>query len=333
MKFKHVSLAATLAAVVLILSGCGGNSSSSSSQSSSKQTTTQTSNSKKSSSENDKKSDALWNSSKDKKLQSFIEQWAPTMHQSYNKYDGKHELKVSTGPKYPADLNKVKVEGTNNSIGWSKDGNGQYDYNVVAIYNYDCTTPPTPNHITYFFAFSDGKPVALVDQSRDGTPDLQETQNTDVKDSFARIATGEKAVSSNNSSSDNSSQASSSSSSNNKNSTSLVQDPKKIGIMVRQLTMPGDDLTKEQNLGVYTASGYYWIGTGTSVSNVGFKIDGNTIHYYLKDVSSDKPTSEQDLIEHTISLQDLQNQFYSTSQQKQLVDQVANGMGSIESND
>lgn len=73
-------------------------------------------------------------------------------------------------------------------MGWSADGMGNYEYNVVAIYNYDGTQPPLPNHITYVFAFHDGQPVALVDQSRDGGPRLTETQNNEVKSNFAEIA-------------------------------------------------------------------------------------------------------------------------------------------------
>lgn len=42
--------------------------------------------------------------------------------------------------------------------------------------------------ITYVFAFHDGQPVALVDQSRDGGPRLTETQNNEVKSNFAEIA-------------------------------------------------------------------------------------------------------------------------------------------------
>ncbi|WP_261976033.1 DUF4767 domain-containing protein [Lactiplantibacillus plantarum] len=67
-------------------------------------------------------------------------------------------------------------------------GKGTHEYNVVAIYNHDGTGPPLPNHITYFFAFRNGSPIVLVDQSRDGTPTLGETENVKLKEGFARIA-------------------------------------------------------------------------------------------------------------------------------------------------
>lgn len=70
------------------------------------------------------------------------------------------------------------INGESTSICWSADGMG----------NYDGTQPPLPNHITYVFAFHDGQPVALVDQSRDGGPRLTETQSNEVKSNFAEIA-------------------------------------------------------------------------------------------------------------------------------------------------
>lgn len=73
-------------------------------------------------------------------------------------------------------------------MGWAPTGKGDYEYNVVAIYNYDGTEPPLPNRITYFFAFHNGKPVVLVDQSRDGDPNCKPTSNQDVASNFERIA-------------------------------------------------------------------------------------------------------------------------------------------------
>lgn len=128
-----------------------------------------------------------WNKSKDRQLNSFINSWAPKMNQSYKKYDGQNSLHVSTGGNYPDDLSK-EVTPDGGSIGWAPTGKGHYDYNVVAIYNYDGTRPPLPNRITYFFAFHHGKPVALVDQTRDGDPTCKPTANQDVAKNFRRIA-------------------------------------------------------------------------------------------------------------------------------------------------
>lgn len=134
------------------------------------------------------KQSALWNTEKDQKLQSFISEWSKTMNQDYQKYDGTNELEVSTGMSYPSDLANEPVKGQQASIGWSKDGKGNYEYNVVAIYNHNRTVPPLPSRITYCFAFHNGKPVVLVDQSRDGGGDFEETQNAKLNAGFNEIA-------------------------------------------------------------------------------------------------------------------------------------------------
>ncbi|HIW89032.1 MAG TPA: DUF4767 domain-containing protein [Candidatus Ligilactobacillus excrementipullorum] len=184
---------------VLVLTGCsqtksnGSDSSISSHKVSQKADSSKKAEKKESDSSNQESSNqdsqtALWNDHQDDLLTQFINQWAPKMNQEYTKYDGEASLKVSTGTVYPDDLAKVMVNGNKTTIGMSKDGNGENEYNVVAIYNYDGTKPPLPNHITYIFAFRGDQPVALVDQSRDGVPDLRPTQNTEVQKSFAQIA-------------------------------------------------------------------------------------------------------------------------------------------------
>ncbi|WP_338080234.1 DUF4767 domain-containing protein [Companilactobacillus mishanensis] len=325
MKIKNVRLLIVLAFGVFLLVGCSNSTKSvpvqngTSAKKSSNDTTTTTSSPKKSS--------TLWDNKKDSKLSSFMSQWGPTMNQSYTKYDGKHSLDTSTGIKYPDDLNKVTVNGSNASIGWSKTGKGNNEYNVVAIYNYVGTVPPLPSHITYFFAFHNGKPVALVDQTRDGNPRLVTTSNNKVKTSFASIADGKSVGNVTGSTSNNSSKQSSSSS---KSSNEDVSDPKMIGVMVHQLTMPDDDIEKEPMLGVYTHNDKYWIGIGTSVSTVGYSIDGDNVHYYVRPYGSTTPTYKQERIEHTISKKKLIDKYYSTPAQKQVVQDVANRMPAID---
>ncbi|WP_232625308.1 DUF4767 domain-containing protein [Pediococcus pentosaceus] len=148
----------------------------------------ETSNTSSTTSDKKGKQSGLWNTDKDDKLESFISQWSKTMNQDYQKYDGTNELKVSTGMSYPSNLANETVKGQQASIGWSKDGKGSYEYNVVAIYNHNGTLPPLPNRITYCFAFHNGKPVVLVDQSRDGGGDFEETQNVKLNSGFNEIA-------------------------------------------------------------------------------------------------------------------------------------------------
>lgn len=155
-------------------------------QESSKRTEHHRSNSKKSGHKTS--AHTLWNDDKDRQLEEFINNWAPKMHQTYEKFDGVNSLRNSVGAVYPQDLSRTTVNGETADLGGSKDGNGSHDYNVVAIYNYNKTVPPFPGRITYLFAFHNGQPIALVDESRDGGPRAFETQNQDVKNNFARIA-------------------------------------------------------------------------------------------------------------------------------------------------
>lgn len=260
-----------------------------------------------------KVSNALWNDEKDAQLKAFIDQWAPTMHQSYVKYDGVHPLKTSVGTTYPDDFSRELVNGQKASIGWSKDGSGKYDYNVVAVYNYDGTMPPTPNRITYFFAFHNGKPVALVDQSRDGEPRAAETINTQVRDNFAKIA-GNSEVESKKTPITNDKKPSGV-------PTSGVTGYKYIGIMIRRLVMPDVDVTTEPGLIVSTGNGdQSTIGEGTVVSTIIFKPEGEMVRYWTLDTDNDLPTVAQKQIEHTISLQELENKFYSNANDRNITD-------------
>lgn len=135
---------------------------------------------------------ALWSAEQAKQLDEFINSWSPTMHQTYEAYDGRHELVTSVGSKYPKDLSREQVDGQTNQLGLSKDGNGKYAYNVVAIYNSNNSKRPLPSRITYFFCYHNGQPVALVDETRDGEPSAHPTQNADVAANFNRIANDHK---------------------------------------------------------------------------------------------------------------------------------------------
>lgn len=198
-----------MASCVLLLVGCSNNANKSASADNQDLTVSYKNHFKKSSETNDgnkasekgeqqesssekpsqkNSANTLWNADKDRQLEEFINNWAPKMNQTYQKFDGIHTLKNSVGARYPADLSQTMVNDESGLIGWSKDGNGAYEYNVVAIYNYNQTVPPLPARITYFFAFHRGHPVALVDESRDGPLRCFETKNQDVRNNFYRIA-------------------------------------------------------------------------------------------------------------------------------------------------
>ncbi len=190
MKKIWIILCGVLAVLMVTLTACGQQQSSSSKSNNSEYSASKPANNNQQSSNGQQATNngALWNNKKSQQLDQFINQWAPTMNQSYEKYNGTDELKVSTGLSYPADLSKEQVDGQAGLLGWAPSGKGNYEYNVVAIYNYNGTEPPLPNRITYFFCFHNGKPVVLVDQSRDGDPSAHPTVNKDVESNFERIA-------------------------------------------------------------------------------------------------------------------------------------------------
>ena len=176
-----------------LLAGCGQQSSLTNHRNPATQSSTSDGNQASNSSSangtqsSDHHSSALWNGSKDRQLEEFINSWAPKMHQSYEKYDGSNELSTSVGCDYPSTLSQEATP-DGGSIGWAPSGKGPYDYNVVAIYNYNKPTGGQVGRITYFFAFHNGQPVALVDETNNGTPTCKPTANVDVSSNFTRIA-------------------------------------------------------------------------------------------------------------------------------------------------
>ncbi|MGO2300012.1 DUF4767 domain-containing protein [Paucilactobacillus nenjiangensis] len=274
-KFKLTTM---LMISLIVLVGCGaqGKSSNSNNQKSTNTAATNSSQSSKSSSSStsssDKKASTPWDSNKDQQLSDFINQWAPTMGQTYSKYDGTNSIKTEVGLTYPDSLAKENINGSAGSIGWSPDGSNKYDYNVVAIYNYDATQGPN-GRITYLFAFHNGQPIALVDQSNNGEPTATETKNSEVKTNFEKIA-NTKATSS--------------------TAKISVSDPRIVGIILHQTVQPDDDLSREPNFGVYVVDGYYVMNNGINVATIFFKINGNSVDYWTRAPDSD--LSEADTV-------------------------------------
>lgn len=129
-----------------------------------------------------------WTTAKDQKLATFIEQWEKTMDQHYVKYNGHDDLKTNVGGVYPSGLTKEVMDGQRGVVGWSADGKGQYPYNVVALYYYTPTSQGTLGGILYGFAFHNGQPIVLVNQSTNGESTWTETKNEQLKTAFTEIA-------------------------------------------------------------------------------------------------------------------------------------------------
>jgi hypothetical protein len=317
MKSNKLTLMVVVAASVMLLAGCG-NQSKSSQSSTQKETTTAVSKNKKSSSE--KNSSTLWNDKKDQQLENFISKWAPTMNQTYTKYDGKTPIKTSVGATYPADLSNENVDDGNSTIGWSKTGKGNYDYNVVAIYDYNSNT--TLKRITYFFAFHNGQPVALVDTTNNGPLMAAPTRNEKVASNFNAIATGDHQQTK--------SSGESSSSSKNTKTDSLERDPKLVGVMIYQyghkISMDSD-FASSLMFGPYEDK--YSVSGGSGTSGLQFRIDGNTVTYWMLDPNSSDVDADKTQMEASVSLSQLENKYYATSAQKQEVKSYASEFRSL----
>ena len=294
MKHKTLSLISSVAIATLMLAGCG--------QSSPTNHSTQSSSTNSAATKSAGKEDhQLWNKSKDQQLSDFMDKWAPTMGQSYVKYDGSHDIRTKAGMHYPSELSDTTVNGSKASIGWSDNGNGSYEYNVVALYNYD-RPGNAATHITYAFAFHNGQPVALVEQSTNGTANWTPTKNADVESNFERIAN---------------SNGSNFSASNKKSPSSDTKvSPDQIAVMIYQYCYPDDDVSKEADFGTWSNDGKQFVGNGGPVSIVNYSISGDTVTYAKKSQGS-YPTTK------TISVKELISKQYSTPSQKQTVDQVA----------
>ncbi|WP_053084462.1 Lreu_0056 family protein [Companilactobacillus ginsenosidimutans] len=267
----------------------------------------------KKSSTGSKVSTALWNKTKDRQLQTFMGEWGETMGQKYTKYDGVHPLKTSVGERYPADFSRSVLYGKKVSIGWSNDGLGSNEYNIVAMYNYDGDIPPLPSHITYFFAFHDGKPVILVDEARDGYPQWGETKNTALRTNFERIAgVGYQE---------------SATAKNFQNKNDSAKDPKLLSVMIYQYVYPDIDFVHPPVMTLYTTDRKkYAIGQGSAVSTMEFELEGNNVRYWTLDTEHAESTVSAKQIEHQVSLQEVVNKTYSTPNEKQLIQTVANGL-------
>lgn len=194
MKHRSLYLIGSVAALALMLGGCAQSSPTNHGKQASSSSVSTGSNGASSdnsvnSGNKSPQSSKLWNDTKDQKLEDFINDWAPTMGQSYTKYTGGSQLRTKAGMEYPQDLSQTTVNGSNASMGWAPSGKGPYEYNVVALYNYD-RPGNAATHITYAFAFHDGQPVALVEQSTNGTADWTPTKNADVSSNFTKIANG-----------------------------------------------------------------------------------------------------------------------------------------------
>ncbi len=148
-------------------------------------------------SDSHKSSKSLWNSNQKNDLSDYMKYFGEQMHQDdYKEYDGHTPLEINSGVKYPDVFKEktFKLNGHSINIGWNPDvtkGDSKYDYNVVAIFNYD--KGAAEFHITYLFCYDkDGNPVVLVDQTTNGDDiGVNRTENKYLNTAFEKIANHE----------------------------------------------------------------------------------------------------------------------------------------------
>ena len=126
--------------------------------------------------ENKVNNTSLWDNDKAQQLQKVMDQYAAENDLKILKFDGTHSLNTA-GPNY-ADLSKYYVNGQKVTVEMSNDGQGNSDYNIVALYNHNLRNANASEfHDTYIFAFHNGQPVLLLDRTTNG--DKIQTQTAD----------------------------------------------------------------------------------------------------------------------------------------------------------
>lgn len=264
------------------------------------------------SSSEEKKSTTPWDSNKDQQLEAFINSWAPTMNQSYQKYTGGASLHTIVGTDYPDVFKTMPFEmnGQRISVGYTPTGQGNYDYNVVAIYNYN-KRGIAAGHITYLFAFHNGQPVALVDQTTEGgVTVVKPTANQQVASSFASIAEG---------SSSSGSETNQSTPNSSSTSTKQVSD-RELGIMVVCKVSPKLLDYNPQNLmyGIWNFSGspqfsgYSFITTGGDPTGwIYYKKTGDQVAVKYVDVTGADSVANAPVRTKYFSYSALVKEFYT----------------------
>lgn len=275
---------------------------------------------------NSNTSGSTWNSEKQDKLDDFLDDWATTMNQEYEKYDGDGQITTAAGEKFPRDFNRVYVNGQKVSLSYEPSGKGNADYNVVAIYNYD--KDEGASHITYFFAFHKNRPIVLVDETTNGDKVMaKETENRDLINGFNSIAAGQNASKSN------------ANVSNSKDNNSK-EDPKLIGVFIGLLkdgdwfkgNLKDGHMYFSDDSGYGKTKGYDCITTGGDPqSYYWFKQNGNDITVKYNDPNYSPAEGIYKTEHYTVDR--LESDYYVNSSQKDEVNGYVDALKSLDDKD
>lgn len=275
---------------------------------------------------------SVWNSEKQGKLDDFFDDWADSMDQEYEKYDGTGQIKTAAGEEFPKDFSRVQVNGQKATMSYEPDGKGDSDYNVVAIYNYDKNEGAS--HISYFFAFHSGQPIVLVDETTNGDyVQAKETANKDLINGFNAITAGK--------------DASMPDSDNNDSTTSDsdadTEDVKLVGVFVGLLKSGnwfkgwlkqgkmyyGTDWDAKGKLKGYD----YITANGDPTSYFWFKQNGNDVTVKFVDDSHAKSVAEAPIKTEHYTIDRLKSDYYVNSSQKAEVNGYVKALKPIEDAD
>lgn len=136
----------------------------------------------------------LWDASKSAELATFMQSWGQEMGQQYRSYDD-HVQANYYGLQVPQDIFDGKwttvINQTPVSVEWSENGEGQADFQIVAIYSDIDHATPAGGHL-YFFGFQQKQPKVLITQQNQGNQNnylyFKETANESLKNAFIQLA-------------------------------------------------------------------------------------------------------------------------------------------------
>ena len=136
----------------------------------------------------------LWDAAKPAELATFMQSWGQEMGQQYRSYDD-HVQANYYGLQVPQDIFDGKwttvINQTPVSVEWSENGEGQADFQIVAIYSDIDHATPAGGHL-YFFGFQQKQPKVLITQQNQGNQNnylyFKETANESLKNAFIQLA-------------------------------------------------------------------------------------------------------------------------------------------------
>lgn len=136
----------------------------------------------------------LWDAAKTAELATFMQSWGQEMGQQYRSYDD-HVQANYYGLQVPQDIFDGKwttvINQTPVSVEWSENGEGQADFQIVAIYSDIDHATPAGGHL-YFFGFQQKQPKVLITQQNQGNQNnylyFKETANESLKNAFIQLA-------------------------------------------------------------------------------------------------------------------------------------------------